>query len=235
MIVIPTLEIRNGACAFALDDDSAGAHRDDPVSVVRAWASAGFSRLHLVDIDALNGIGSNASLVENTIRDADIEIQVNGGVQTSDGVQALFDAGATRVVLGTRAVAEPDWLASVVEVSPGAVVVEIALRDRRVMVRGWARSLPHDIFEVLDELNDAPLAAVLVAGHPANEGRDATQLGLLEDLVEACEVPVLVSGGVATMNDLRALEHRGLSGVVLGTSLLAGVLDPYAVAREFGA
>src|SRR5262249_46081865 len=155
--------IRNAACTFAPGDD--GRFRrslDDPTAVARAWVTEGFSWLHVVDHDAAMGIGSNAPLVDDIIRDAHAEIQANGGVQTNEGVQSLFDAGAARVVLSTRAVAEVDWLAPIAELNPGMLVVEITLRERRVITRGWGRRMPHDVFDVAEEFDGLPLGGLLI-------------------------------------------------------------------------
>lgn len=235
MIAIPIVEIRGGVCVpVPVGDVLYGVALDDPTDGVRAWSALGFSRVQVVDQDAVAGVGSNASLLEDLIRDAGIEIIANGGVQTMDGIQRLIDAGATQVILGTRAVAEPEWLSSVAESNPGLLVVETSLRERRVVVRGWVRSLPLDIFDVIEELDGLPLAGLLVASGQADGNRDAMDLSLLEDIAEACEFPVLAAGRVTSLNDLRALEHRGVSAVVLHPALFAAGLDARSVAQEFG-
>jgi phosphoribosylformimino-5-aminoimidazole carboxamide ribonucleotide (ProFAR) isomerase len=234
MIAIPVLEIRNGICSGApAHDGFQGISLDDPVSIAQAWSAAGFKRLHVVDHDALSGIGSNASVIDDICREAGLEIQANGGVQTSDGIQQLLDAGATRVVVGTRGIAEAEWLASIVESNPGRVLLETALKEGKVIVRGWVRSLPMDIFDIAESLDGLPLAGLVVSASQSDGIRATTDLSLLEDIAEACQFPVLASGGVSSLSDLRALEHRGLAGVIMSANLFTGEIDVRWVAREF--
>ena len=149
-------------------------------------------------------------------------------------MQRLVDAGATRIIVGTRALDEPDWLADLVDLFPGLIVVATDVRARRVVTRGWVRTLPSDIIDVVDGFSGLSLGGILVTSLPPRNVLDGLELSLLEDLAESSGVPIIVSGGVATMNDLRALAHRGVAGVVLGMALSTGALDPRAVAQEFG-
>ncbi|MEO7083603.1 MAG: HisA/HisF-related TIM barrel protein [Gemmatimonadaceae bacterium] len=234
MIVIPVLDVRNGVCSVIPDDEAfRGIAPDDLVGFAQSWGVAGFSRIHVVDHDALFGIGSNASMIEDVIRDGGVEVQASGGVQTSDEVQRLLDAGAARVVVGTRGIAEPDWLASIAESNPSLVILETALKERKVIVRGWGRALPTDIFDVITEIDSLPLAGLLVAPSQSDGVRTVTELSLLEDIAEACDFPVLAWGGVGSLGDLRALEHRGVAAVVMTAGLFTREIDPRWVAREF--
>jgi phosphoribosylformimino-5-aminoimidazole carboxamide ribotide isomerase len=234
MIVIPVLEIRNGVCStLPADGAFQGLPADDPVAIAQAWGTIGFTRLHVVDHDALSGIGSNASLVDDVSRDSGLEIQANGGVQTSDGIQRLLDGGASRVVVGTRGIAEPEWFASIVESNPGVVILEVAIRDRKVVVRGWVRRLQTDIVDIAESLDGLPIAGLLVSASQSDGIRAVTELSLLEDIAEACEFPVLAAGGISSLSDLRALEHRGIAAAVMTADTFTGEIDGRWVAREF--
>jgi phosphoribosylformimino-5-aminoimidazole carboxamide ribotide isomerase len=238
MIAIPTVDIRRGVCiqpepASSTEEPVGLGH---PVTVARSWANAGFHKLHVLDVDADAGTGSNADVVEDVIRDGALDVQAGGGIQSTDQIERLVDAGATRVVVGSRAIEEPNWLASVSELFPGVLVVRTDVRERRVVTRGWVRNLPLDIFDVIEEWSGLPLGGVLVAalGGGSNGQRTAIDLALLEDVAESCEFPVIAAGGVSTMSDLRALEHRGLAAVLLGGVLYSGELDARSVAQEYG-
>jgi len=236
MIAIPTIELRRGHCpqpGQATADEGA-APLGSPLSVARLWAHAGFQRLQVIDADAESGQGSNAALVENIVRDGVIEVQVSGGVQSTDEIERLIDAGAVSVIVGIRGIDEPRWLASVAESFPGQIVLGTDVRERRVVTRGWVRSLPLDIFDLLDSLGGLPLGGVLLSAPALNEHRTGVDLALLEEVAESCDFPLLAAGGVSTMNDLRALEHRGVAAAVLGGTLYTGELDARAVAQEFG-
>jgi phosphoribosylformimino-5-aminoimidazole carboxamide ribotide isomerase len=235
MIVIPAVDLREGACVQLVGGEYSRekVRLDDPLWVARGWAQQGFRRLHVVDLDAATGRGSNDALVRELLSLGDLDVQVGGGVRSADRIEQLLDEGATSVVLGTRALEEPDWLAAMTSLFPGVLTVAADVRDRRLVTRGWARTLPRHVLDAVSELDDLPLAGVMVtAVH--REGRLAgPDLTLMEDIVEATHLPVLASGGIGTPADLRALEHRGVSGTIVGMALYTGALEPRAIAQEF--
>lgn len=236
MIVIPAVDLRDGACVQLVGGSFAEekVRLENPVGVARSWAHYGFQRLHVVDLDAATGRGSNIAVVHSLLSDSSIPIQVGGGVRTGDLVEELLDAGASRVVVGTRAIEEPEWLAELAARHPGEIIVACDVRERRVTTRGWAHTLPVDILDIVEELNSLPLAGLLVTAVHREGQMQGTDLPLMEDVAEASRFPVHAAGGVATMEDLRALEHRGMAGVVIGMALYTGALDPVVVAGEFG-
>ena len=236
MIAIPAVDLRDGACVQLVG----GSYRqerirlENPVDVARSWDHYGFHRLHVVDLDAATGRGSNLSIVRDLLSDGSLPIQVGGGVRTGDLVEDLLEAGAANVIVGTRAIEEPEWLAELASRHPGEIIVACDVRERRVTTRGWAHTLPLDILDIVHELNSLPLGGLLVTAVHREGQMQGTDLPLMEDVAEASHFPVYASGGVATMQDLRALEHRGLAGVVIGMALYTGALDPVVVAGEFG-
>ena len=236
MIAIPALDLREGKCV-QLEGGSFAAERvrlDDPVGVARSWTHCGFRRLHVVDLDAAMGTGDNTALVDTILTDAAAEVQVGGGVRSPDDVRRLLEAGASRVVVGTRAIEEPDWLVDLAAAFPGVIVVATDVRERRVVTRGWARTLPIDVIELIEELAGLRLGGVLVTAVHLEGRLSGTDLPLMEDVVEAANFPVIAAGGVSSLNDLRALEHRGVSAAVIGMALYTGAIEPRLVAQEFG-
>jgi phosphoribosylformimino-5-aminoimidazole carboxamide ribotide isomerase len=235
VIAIPAVDLRDGACVQLVG----GSYREErvrldyPVEVARSWERYGFSRLHVVDLDAATGRGSNRSVVRSILDEADVPVQVGGGVRSGDLVEELLDAGATNVIVGTRALEEIEWLAGIAASHPGEIIVACDVRERRVTTRGWVRTLPVDILDAVDELNSLPLAGLLVTAVHREGQMQGTDLPLMEDVAEASNFPVYASGGIASMQDLRALEHRGIAGVVIGMALYTGALDPVVVAGEF--
>lgn len=235
MIAIPAVDLRGGACVQLVGGayEQERVRLEDPASVARSWAWHGFRRLHLVDLDAATGRGSNEELVREILGDHSLEVQVGGGVRSGETIERLLADGAQRVVVGTRALEEMEWLAEMTSLFPNELIVAADVRDRRVVTRGWSRTLPRDIMDAVAELNALSLAGILVtAVH--KEGRlGGTDLPLMEDVAELSEAPVIASGGVTTMDDLRALADRGIAGVVIGMALYTGALDPRLVADEF--
>ena len=236
MIAIPAVDLRDGACVQLVGGSFAQerVRLENPVDVARSWEHYGFHRLHVVDLDAATGRGSNIAIVRSLLFDCGIPIQVGGGVRSGERVEELLEAGASRVIVGTRAIEEPEWLAELAARHPGEIIVACDVRERRVTTRGWAHTLPLDILDVIDELNPLPLGGLLVTAVHREGQMQGTDLPLMEDVAEASHFPVFASGGVASMQDLRALEHRGMAGVVIGMALYTGALDPVVVAGEFG-
>jgi phosphoribosylformimino-5-aminoimidazole carboxamide ribotide isomerase len=236
MIAIPAVDVRGGACVQLVGGSYAKerVRLPDPVEVARSWTRYGFRRIHLVDLDAATGHGSNPTVVRQILRDTPTEVQVGGGIRDSDQIADLLADGASHVVVGTRALEEPEWIAEVAAEFPGQVIVAADVRDRRLVTRGWARTLPTDILDTVEELNGLALGGLLVTAVHREGQMQGIDLPLMEDVAETSQMPVLASGGVASVHDLRALAHRGIAGVVIGMALYTGVLDPTAVAGEFG-
>ena len=237
MIVIPAVDLRGGHCVQLVGGDYADerVRLDDPAGVAREWARIGFSRLHVVDLDAATGRGSNGAHIREILRDASIPVQVGGGVREESQIDRLLDDGASWVVIGTRAIEDEDWRIEMAMRFPERLVIAADVRERKVVTRGWAETSRLDVIDFVESMAGLPLAGVLVtAVH--KEGRMAgTDLPLMEDVADASQWPVFASGGVSTADDLRALEHRGLAGAVLGMALYTGALDARRTAEEFGA
>lgn len=235
MIAIPAIDLREGACV-QLVGGSYAAERvrlPDPLAVARQWTDDGFSRLHVVDLDAATGAGSNSSIIESLLGDTPAEVQVGGGIRATEQIEQLFRAGADRVVVGTRALEEPEWLAKIAALYPGVIIAATDVRERKVVTRGWVRTLPLDVLDVVEELNVHALGGLLVTAVHLEGQMRGTDLALMEDVAEASRFPVIASGGIASVADLRALEHRGVAGAVIGMALYTGALEPRAVAQEF--
>ena len=234
MLAIPRFDIRAGVAVrpSGPGETDAGATLGDPVAVARSFANLGFHRVHVVDVDALAGTGSNIDQVEDLIRAGSVEVQVSNASDSADDIERLMSAGAVRVVVGSRGLDERDWLVGVAQLYPGLLIVSTDVRERRVVTRGWVRSLPLDILDLASELNHLPLGGLLIC-RAATDGAQGIDLSLLEDIAEASNSAVLTDLSQATPGDLRALEYRGIAGVVLGSSLYTGDLDARHVALEF--
>ena len=235
MHVIPAIDLRDGMCV-QLVGGSYEAERvrlEDPVAVARSWLRVGFSRLHVVDLDSALGRGSNATVVASLLGLPGLDLQVGGGIRTGGAIAALLNAGAKRVVVGTRAVEEPDWLAATARAFPGTIVVAADTRGHQVVTRGWTRSLACDVRDVVLGMNELPLAGILVtAVH--REGRlEGADLELTRAVVQRSVHPVHVAGGITTLDDLRQLESLGAHAAILGMALYTGTLDPRAVVEAF--
>lgn len=237
MIAIPALDLREGSCVQLVggDYDDERVRLRDPLQALEKWEHYGFSRAHIVDLDAATERGSNAEVVRELLGATKLELQVGGGLRTEEHMSALLGAGARYAVLGTRAVEDADWLARIAWAHPGAIIVAADVRDGVVLSRGWQRAAARDVLAVIADLNALPLAAVLVTAVHVEGRMRGPDLALAERVIAASKWPVLVAGGVASLRDLRALAERGVTGAIIGMALYTGALDPRAVAQEFAA
>ena len=235
MIAIPAVDLREGACVQLVGGSYANeqVRLDNPLEVARGWARAGFQRMHVVDLDAATGRGDNAAIVRDILAEVPAAIQVGGGVRSGDTIERLLDEGAAWVVLGTRALEEPEWLAGTASSFPGQLIVAADVRERQIVTRGWARTLSRTVLDVIEQLNDLPLGGVLVTAVHREGQLAGTDLFLMEDVADLSVHPVIASGGISSMNDLRELADRGIAAAVIGMALYTGALDARAVAEEF--
>lgn len=237
MIAIPAIDLRDGACVQLVGGVYAEqrVRVDHALGVARSWAAAGFQRLHVVDLDAATGRGTNRDLVKRLAGESGVRVQVGGGLRDDTDIADLLAAGADHVILGTRAIADRAWLETMVAAYPGRVIVAADVRQREVVTHGWRQSSARDIGDVTRQLGPLHLAAILVtAVH--QEGRlKGPDLPLMESMAGATSHPLYAAGGITTLEDLRALEALGVAGAILGMALYTGALDPRTVAEEFAA
>ena len=235
MIVIPALDLRGGACVqLAVGSyDQELIRIPDPVGVAIAWRQYGFQHLHLVDLDAVAGRGNNAPEVQAVFAATDVEVQLGGGIRSRELIQRSLDDGAQRVIVGTRALENLDWLAQMSSLFPGSVIVAADVRDRKILSHGWTRTHPRLVLDLVEELNGLPLAGVLVTAVHREEAMRGTDLPLMEDVAEAADFPVFASGGLGSLTHLRALADCGVAAAVVGMALYSGAMDPWVVAEEF--
>jgi phosphoribosylformimino-5-aminoimidazole carboxamide ribotide isomerase len=237
MIAIPAVDLREGACVQLVGGEYANerVRLEDPIAVAREWSRLGFARLHVVDLDAALSKGNNRGLIRDLLHEQLAEVQVGGGLRTSEAVHDVLDEGARFAIVGTRALEDLDWLAELAHENPGEIILAADVRERRITTQGWQRTLPRNVIDLVEEINALPLAALLVTAVHREGQLQGTDLPLMEDVVEAADFPVFAAGGVGRMGDVHALEDRGVAGVVVGMALYTGAIDPRALADEFAA
>jgi phosphoribosylformimino-5-aminoimidazole carboxamide ribotide isomerase len=226
----PAIDVRDGRCVrlYQGDYDRETVYGDDPVAQARAFAADGAPWIHVVDLDAARtGDPRNRSVVAAVAAAVDVPVQAGGGVRDDGAADALLTGGVRRVVVGTAALDDPDWVRRLAARYPGRVAIGLDARGRDVAVRGWVEGSGHDLVEVARRFDDAGVAALVVT----EIGRDGTLAGpaldQLADVLAATRLDVVASGGVGTLDDLRALAGldvggRRLSGAIVGRALYEG-------------
>lgn len=237
MIAYAAIDVKGGRVVQLVGGrpDDERINLPDPVGVAAGWVGAGFQWLHVVDLDAALGSGSNRAVIERIAAEAAVPVQVGGGIRDDESVRALIAAGAARIVTGTRAIEDQAWLAALADRYPGRVVVAADVRDERVVLRGWSAESAQTLPGLLARLDSLPLAAVLVTDvgrEGSMRGADVARFGLLAG---ATRHPLIASGGISSVQDLRALSRAGVAGAVLGMALYTCAVDAAAIAKEFAA
>lgn len=237
MIAIPAVDLREGKCVQLVGGDykAEQIRLDDPRGVAREWTEEGFGRLHVVDLDAATGRGRNEDIVRDILREASVPVQVGGGIRDEARIEQLLADGATWVVVGTRAVEDDEWRIDMANRFPGRLIVAADVKERYVVTRGWTRTVNTEVVTFMEELSDIPLGGVLVTAVHREGLLQGTDLTLMEDVAAACAWPLLASGGVTSLEDMRALEHRGVAGAVIGMALYTGAIEARRLAEEFAA
>ena len=236
MIAIPAIDLREGSCVQLVG----GSYADervrvrDPLDALKRWRAHGFKTFHVVDLDAALGKGSNEEVIARLLKhEPGLTFSVGGGVRSTARVETVLALGASQVVVGTRAIEDMAWLRGVAERFPGRVVVAADVKGREVVTRGWTAGSALDIGNIVDALAPLPLGGLLVTAVHKEGLMDGVDLPLMEEVARRSPHPLLASGGVSTLEDLRALERVGAHGAVIGMALYTGTLDAQQVAREF--
>jgi phosphoribosylformimino-5-aminoimidazole carboxamide ribotide isomerase len=236
MIAAPAVDLRGGRCVQLVGGrpEDERVSLADPVAVAERWWALGFGTLHVVDLDAALGSGSNVRLVSEIVRATRAIVQVGGGLREESDVDAVLAQGAERVVVGTRAVEDERWLERLALGRPGRVVVAADVRDGWVLKKGWTEPSTLTIEALLARTEGLPLAGVLctdVAREGRMEGIDALTVGRA---VAASRHPTWISGGITSLVELEVLDALGAAGAVLGMALYTGRLDAAEVAAAYG-
>ena len=236
MIVAPAVDLRGGRCVQLVggDPDQEAVALANPTAVARSWRERGFATLHLVDLDAALGHGSNAAQIRDILSNAPGDAQVGGGVRSEANIDTWLEAGAARVIVGTSAVNDPDWAIRQAEARPNRIVIAADVRDGQVLRRGWTEASDWPLEEFLGALSAAPVAGALIT----DVGREGRLEGMdnpwIEQVAESQTLDLWMSGGVTSIDDVRMLKRAGVHGVVIGMALYTGRIDPDEVRELSG-
>ena len=235
MQVIPAIDLRDGACVQLVGGSYANERIriNDPIGVAAGWADAGFKRLHVVDLDAATGRGTNRETVNRLLAANGSSMQCGGGVRDLETIEELFAAGASEVVLGTKAIEDRDWLEQATATYPDKLIVAADARGRKVATRGWSQTLSMDVTSLVKDINRLPLAAILVTAIDWEGQMKGSDVNLMRELAMLTQHPLQASGGVGTLADLRDLADAGVSAAIVGMALYTGALGTSAIIEEF--
>ncbi len=232
MLIIPAIDLKDGQCVRlrqGLMDDST-VFSDDPVAMARRWVDAGARRLHLVDLNgAFAGKPVNGDIVKAIATEfPELPIQIGGGIRNFETIQAYLDAGVEYVIIGTKAVKDPDFVFEACKRFPSRIIVGLDAKDGKVATDGWAEVSEIEAIDLARQFKQAGVSAIVYT----DINRDGMMQGVNVDatvrLAKACEINVIASGGVTDIEDVRALAkvaHQGITGAITGRAIYENTLD----------
>ena len=232
MLLIPAIDIKDGRCVRLRQGrmDAETVYSDNPIEVAQRWVDAGAKRLHVVDLNgAVSGKPGNADIIHG-IAEAhpEICIQVGGGIRDEDTIQTYLDAGVDFVIIGTRAVTTPHFVSDVCLEFPGHIIVALDARDGKLATEGWSKLSHHDAIDMAQRFEDDGVASIIFT----DIGRDGTLSSVnIEATIQLCReinIPVIASGGIRNLDDVRnlcAIAKEGVVGAITGKAIYEGTLD----------
>lgn len=222
--VVPAVDMQDGQVVQLVGGER-GTEKTygDPVEAARRWVEAGARTIHLVDLDgAFDGERENAAAIESIREAVDIEVQLGGGIRTVEDAVGLLNGGVDRVILGTAAVENPEIVAEISDDHPESVLVSLDAKDGEVVVSGWTEGTGLDPAEAAERYEGLGAGGILFTDVDVEGQLDGVRTEPVRRVVEAVDIPVIASGGVATIGDVQALYEAGAAAVVVGSALYEG-------------
>jgi phosphoribosylformimino-5-aminoimidazole carboxamide ribotide isomerase len=222
--IVPAVDMQDGQVVQLVGGErGTGRTYGEPVAAARRWVEAGAETLHLVDLDgAFEGERANAAAIEAVLEAVDVDVQLGGGIRTVADAIDLLERGVDRVILGTAAVENPEIVAEISAVHPESVMVSLDAKSGEVVVSGWTEGTGLDPAEAATRYEELGAGAILFTDVDVEGQLEGVRSTPVQRVVEAVDIPVVASGGVASVEDVRTLKAAGAAAVVVGTALYEG-------------
>ena len=231
MIIIPAVDIKSGKCVRLLQGrkEDVTVFSENPVAMARRWAEEGAEVIHVVDLDgAFEKMPKNIETIRDIIASVDVDVQVGGGIRDENTIQTYLAAGATRVIIGTEAMRNPSRVKAICRKYPDRIIIGIDARDGMVAVEGWTETTRISAVELAREFEGSLVAAINFTDIHRDGMQTGPNIEATRHLAESVSLPIVASGGVSTIDDIKnllPLSDVGVVGVITGKALYAGTLD----------
>ena len=199
----------------------------DPLKVAGMWLDKGAKYLHLVDLDGAFGKPNNLAVFKQITKEYGVPTEIGGGIKDVDTIDDLVSAGVDRIIVGTKAVKEPDWLIEMADRHPGKIVLSMDTKAGKIAIKGWQESALISIEEMFEKIKGVPLAAVLNTNVDVEGQRKGIDAAQAKKFISDCPVKVIASGGVTSYEDAKILSEAGAEGAVVGLAMYTNVIRPW--------
>lgn len=199
----------------------------DPLEVAGSWIDKGAKYLHLVDLDAAFGKGDNIDTIKNIIREFDVPVEIGGGLRDISVIRELIDAGADRIIVGTKAIKDTEWLDKISSNFPEKILLALDTKNGEIAMKGWQESAPITLNEMFLLIKDMPLAGILNTNIDVEGQGQGINVGQAKDFIDRCPHGVIASGGVTSEKDALFLDGVGAIGAVVGIAIYTGLTEPW--------
>jgi phosphoribosylformimino-5-aminoimidazole carboxamide ribotide isomerase len=232
MLLIPAIDLKDGKCVRLkqgrMEDDTV--FSDDPVAMAQRWVDAGARRLHLVDLNgAFEGKPMNAGIVHEIVKAfPDVPVQIGGGIRDEETIQTYLDVGVQYVIIGTKAVNAPHFVSDICLGFPGHIIIGLDAKDGKVAIDGWSKLSHHDVIDMAKHFEHDGVEAIVYTDISRDGMMQGVNVEATVKLAQAINIPVIASGGITNLDDVRALcevEGEGIMGAITGRAIYEGTLD----------
>lgn len=223
--ILPAIDVKEGVAIRLVQGElDKQSKYGDPLEIAAEFVAAGASWIHLVDLDAAFGLGNNFEVLASVIKSVDIKIELSGGIRDDESLNRALSTGCTRINLGTAALEQPEWTESVIKKHGDKIAVGLDVRGRQLSARGWTKS-GGDLFETITRLDKAGVARYVLTDITRDGTLTGPNLELLKEVTSFSKTPIVASGGISSLTDIKTLTqltNQGVEGVIIGKALYAG-------------
>jgi phosphoribosylformimino-5-aminoimidazole carboxamide ribotide isomerase/phosphoribosylanthranilate isomerase len=223
--ILPAIDVKEGSAIRLVQGElDKQSKYGDPIEIATQFVASGASWIHLVDLDAAFGLGNNFEVLASVIKSVDIKIELSGGIRDDESLNRALSTGCTRINLGTAALEQPEWTESVIKKYGDKIAVGLDVRGRQLSARGWTKS-GGDLFEAITRLDKAGCARYVLTDITRDGTLTGPNLELLKEVTSFTKTPIVASGGISSLSDVKALTqltNDGVEGVIIGKALYAG-------------
>ena len=223
--ILPAIDVKEGSAIRLVQGElDKQSKYGDPLEIAAEFVAAGASWIHLVDLDAAFGLGNNFEVLASVIKSVDIKIELSGGIRDDESLERALSTGCSRINLGTAALEQEEWTESVIKKHGDKIAVGLDVRGRELSARGWTKS-GGDLFEAITRLDKAGCARYVLTDITRDGTLTGPNLELLKEVTSFTKTPIVASGGISSLTDVKALTqltNQGVEGVIIGKALYAG-------------